>query len=184
MMHNPLSAGSFPADNGLFRGSEFMKQLLKIMDRILEIATIVCFVAMIAVVMVQIYARFFMNQAPSWTEEIARVLFIGAIAFASPLGMKYKQFVRVDLLVNKLKGAPLLVSELIINISITAFLWMVSYVSVGFIKLGLMQRASTLDFPMAIPFAGITVATFFIGLYSLLQVYEDIKLFKKGSASK
>jgi TRAP-type transport system small permease protein len=167
-----------------FLGRVIVKLLLVIMDRVLEFATLVCFIAMIGVVVIQVYARFFMNQAPPWTEEIARVFFAGGIAFASPLGMKHKQYVRVDLLVNKLKGLPLLISELVINVSITGFLWLVSYISIDFVKLGLKQRASTLDFPMGIPFAGITVATFFIGVYSLLQVYEDFKSFKKGRNSK
>ena len=70
--------------------------------------------------------------------------------------------------------------ELVIDVSTVGLLWLVSWISLGFVRLGLMQRASTLDFPMAIPFASITVASFFIGFYSLLLIVESVRKLRGG----
>jgi TRAP-type transport system small permease protein len=149
--------------------------ILEIMDRVLRLLAIACFVGMNAVVVLQVFARFFLAQAPPWTEEIARVFFAGAVAFAAPLAVKGRQYVKVDLLLDKLGARRRLVADMAIDILTVGLLWLVSWVSLGFVRLGLMQRASTLDFPMGIPFASITVASFFIGLYSLLLVVESLR---------
>lgn len=154
------------------------------MDKIFESVAFVSIIAMFSVVLIQVFARFFLPKAPSWTEEIARFFFVGGIAFAAPLGIRSKEFVIVDVIINKLPKKIALLFEIVINICVTIFIWIVAINAVEFVKLGSMQKASTVNVPMSIPFASILIACIFIGVYCVLQSINSIKELRKGGSSK
>ena len=49
--------------------------------KILSAGTLISTLALLSSVIIQIYGRFFMESAPSWTEEAARVFFIYTMSF-------------------------------------------------------------------------------------------------------
>jgi len=157
-----------------------LKSVLKIMDKIFEVLTITSIISMISVVLIQVLARFLLPKAPSWTEEIARFFFVTGVAFGSPLAMKYKEFVRVDVIINKLSGKIAIIVEMISNIVISIFIFIVAFYAIDFVELGSIQRASTINVPMSLPFASILVALIFIGIYSVLNLVNDFQKLKKG----
>ena len=70
--------------------------MAKLINRSLKYGTLICTYAFIASVLIQIYARFFMESAPSWTEEASRLFFVYAIAFASGLAYRDGYYVALD----------------------------------------------------------------------------------------
>ncbi|WP_432403117.1 TRAP transporter small permease [Wukongibacter sp. M2B1] len=158
-----------------------MKKLFKPMDKLFEGVTFFCVLAMILVVLLQVFSRFALPKAPSWTEELSRILFITSVAFAAPIGMKKGEFVRVDTITSLLPRTLKKILELIVDIAVFAFIMMVAYHAIDFIKLGTIQRSPSLGVPMSLPFSAMFIAPFFIGVYGLKRVFDLVIDFKKKS---
>ncbi len=71
-------------------------------EKFLEFGAVVLVILLIAVVLLQIFSRLFLTSSPSWTEEIARFLFIYAVAFAAPLAIEKNGYVNVEFFFEKL----------------------------------------------------------------------------------
>jgi len=150
-------------------------------EKILEIGAVSCFTALILVVSLQVFARFCLSQAPVWTEEASRFLFIYSVAFAGPIALKKNEYVKVDLIVEKLNSKVKMILEVLIYIVLSLFFLTLSYYSVPFAKLGIGQTSPAIGLSMFIPYASILVLSFFIGIYSILKILEA---FKKNMSGK
>ena len=145
------------------------------MDRILEICTVLSFTGMILVVSIQVFSRFLLPQAPHWTEEASRILFIYTGSFAAGLAVKNKGYVAVDTFVNLLSPRKQLFLNCGTQSVVTAFMFLTAWLSTTFVKVGAMQMSSSLRIPMNYVFASIFVMTFFIGVYSLIDLGKKIR---------
>ncbi len=72
-------------------------------EKVLKFATVWSVFLLIASVMLQIFARFFLEKAPPWTEEVSRLFFIFSVAFAAPLALKSNYYIQLDVFYNRLK---------------------------------------------------------------------------------
>jgi len=81
-----------------------MKKLWVLFGRLLELSSILSFLGLVAVVLLQVYARLFLPKSPHWTEEASRFLFIYTVSFASGLAIREKAFVNVDVFTNLLRS--------------------------------------------------------------------------------
>ena len=95
-----------------------MKKLDLILSFVLERATFISTVGLILIVLLQIFARFFLVSAPAWTEEAARIFFIYTISFAAGIALKDQYYVNMDLLYNALSKKLQHVIQLVISGSI------------------------------------------------------------------
>ncbi len=161
---------------GEYKPMKVLLFLKKILDTILAAGAIISLICMVCAVIVQVFARFFLPQAPSWTEEVSRIFFIYATAFASGLALERNIFVSLGLLDNYCKGRKLYVLKLLVSLISTVFAIIVAYVSWEFVEIGEMQTAPTLRFlTMDYIFFSITIMMGMIGLYGLLEVIYMIR---------
>ena len=95
-----------------------MKRTEVFIGRLLKYGTLLSTYGLVLTVLLQIFARFFLNQAPAWTEEASRLFFIYGLSFAAGLALKNQYYVHWDLMYNKLPargkrfldiGIPLLI---------------------------------------------------------------------------
>ncbi|WP_165916291.1 TRAP transporter small permease [Marinisporobacter balticus] len=156
-----------------------MKKFFKSIDHFFEGLTFLSVTAMILVVLLQVFARFALPKAPSWTEELSRILFICSVAFAAPIAMKKGEFVKVDTLISILPRKVAKILEVVVDAVICAFICMVAYYAVDFVKLGSIQSSPSMGVPMAIPFSAMFIAPLFIGLYGLKKIIEGAVDLKK-----
>lgn len=157
-----------------------MKTLKVILDKVLACGALLCTVSFIAVVVLQVFARFALPQSPSWTEELSRYLFIFMIVFAGGLGIRDKAFAAVDtfqeLLPKKFKSILIILIDLVLF----GFVLVIAYKGIAFIKLGAIQTSPTLLIPMSIPQASITIVSTCIAVYLVLQIIQTIKGLSEG----
>jgi len=59
--------------------------MLKTLNKLLSLGTLLSTIGFIGSTVIQIFARFFLASAPSWTEEASRLFFIYAMSFAAGL---------------------------------------------------------------------------------------------------
>jgi TRAP-type C4-dicarboxylate transport system permease small subunit len=148
-----------------------------LLDRALETLTVLSFTGMMAVVSVQVFSRFFLPQAPHWTEEAARIMFIYTGSFAAGLAVKRNAYVAVDTLFNHLPPNWRLRMACGTHLTTAAFMFLTAWLSVKFAQFGAIQLSSAMRIPMSYIFAAIFVMSFSVGLYSLVEVGKKMDLF-------
>ena len=152
-----------------------MKRAIRIIGSFLKYGTLLSTTALILSVLVQIYARFFMENAPSWTEEASRLFFIYAICFASGLAFKQNYFVSLDLITNILSKKSNKMLETVITAIVFLLFLVVAIYAVSYIKLGLVEKSPSLGFNMSISFASILLMSASICFFSGIRFIQLIK---------
>ena len=77
-----------------------MKKVLDFIAKVCELLVISLGIALILIVLLQIFGRVLGN-AVSWTEELSRYILAGIVAFAAPLAARRGLYIRVDILLNR-----------------------------------------------------------------------------------
>jgi len=152
-----------------------MKSLVKLVGRFLKLGTLLSTTALILSVLVQIYARFFMENAPSWTEEASRLFFIYAICFASGLALKQNYFVSLDLITNFLSEKSNKILETILTAMVFLLFFVMAIYSVSYIQLGFVEKSPSLGFNMSISFTSILLMSISICFFAGIRIFQLLK---------
>ncbi|HZK02228.1 MAG TPA: TRAP transporter small permease [Anaerovoracaceae bacterium] len=69
-----------------------------------EILLVLCILIMVVVIFLQVVMRYAFNSSLSWSEELARILFIWASWIGISFGQKRSDHIKIVLLTDNLKG--------------------------------------------------------------------------------
>ena len=113
---------SFPdAYKGEMLMSKAMKSILRVYDT-LEAHVLSYSLAFTTIlIFIQVVLRYVFNHSLSWSEELARYIFIWQIWLGTSVAMKEGGHINLDLLKNKLSGRGRIMLELLANILMVAF---------------------------------------------------------------
>lgn len=134
-----------------------MKNLLFYIRKTIKWSTVLSTLLFICLTLIQIYGRFFMEKAPSWTEEAARVAFIYAIAFASGLAIRGNYYVDFGFLFHKFPATLQPKIRLAIWLVVTVFFIVFSVYAFEFVWMGMAETSPSLKYKMAISFTGVEI---------------------------
>ena len=151
----------------------------KIIGRILKYGTILSTLGIIIMVLIQIYARFFLPNSPSWTEEASRLFFIYALSFAAGLAVKNHYYVHLDYFFNKFSEKTQKMIMLIIPLTTALLFLIVAIYSLDFIVQGHAERSPSLKVRMSYVFFSIFIMGASICYYSVLEFIRQIKNYSK-----
>ncbi len=145
------------------------------LGKLLSFGTLLSSLGLIMSVIVQIYGRFFMASAPSWTEEAARFFFIYAMSFGAGLALRDNEFVKLDIIFRKLslkteKRLKILLSFAAIVLFTVTGAWSIQY-----LIMGLDEQSPSMGMTMAIPFGGITLMAISVVYYSAFTIRKLIR---------
>lgn len=87
----------------------------------------VCFVAMIAVMLLQVFTRYVFNHPLPWTEEASRFTYIWAIFLGAVIAQRSRAHMTVTILIEKLPRVPQLVLQVLVELFSIAVLCAVFY---------------------------------------------------------
>lgn len=153
-------------------------KFVSILEGILKVLTFILFVALLATVFTQVFARFLLPKAPPWTEELSRFIFVWLVGLAAPLALKNNGFVFVDVLTNKLNDKTKRILFIIINIMLLVLFILFTFESFKFMKIGFYQTAPSMPkVKMYIPFLSMTVSGFCLIIFN---IYNFTTLIKNG----
>lgn len=76
-------------------------------NKLEEYVLVVSLIATVSIIFYQIIMRFVFNNAPDWSEEITRYLFIWQIWLGASLGLKDNAHIRIDLISSALQKRKL-----------------------------------------------------------------------------
>ena len=151
-----------------------MKRVEHIWDRMLRAGTLISTVGFTGTVLLQIFARFFLEQAPAWTEEASRLFFVYAMAFAAGLAFKDGEYVQLDVLFNALSKTWQRIIYICSSFLAFVLFGTLTYFSVPFIQFGSLETSPSMEIAMSIPFGSMLVMGTGVCFYMLyLFFYSD-----------
>jgi TRAP-type C4-dicarboxylate transport system permease small subunit len=126
--------------------------------------------AMFLVLLAQVISRYVFNQAFSWSEELALILFVWSIYFGACAAVRRHQHLRLEILLDKVKPRTRLVLDLVGNFFFMVFSCVVMF---GVMPIVLrLVRSGTATAVMGIPKwinYSILPAMFGLMLFRLIQ---------------
>ena len=143
--------------------------------RILKYGTLISTYGLIGSVLLQIFARFFLENTPPWTEETSRLFFIYATAFASGLALKNKYYVHLDVFYNKLPDQTKLILNRLIPVFILLLFGILTVYAVQFIYLGHSEFSPSMKIRMSFVFVSMFVMGISICYYAFLDIIKKRK---------
>lgn len=128
----------------------------------------------VAVIFAQVVMRYVFSNSLSWSEEVARYVFIWQTWIGASYAVRKKRHLRVEALVDRFHGTARKTLELIVLalwIFFGCFLVFKGYQLVKMISLR-GQITAALGVPMAIAYAAVPVGSFFMTARLIWQAYS------------
>ena len=146
--------------------------------KVLDTLTVISFILMICVVVLQVIGRTPLMPKPyHWTEEVTRMLFIFLISIGSISAVLHNEFVAVDLFISRLQGKALIIYNSFLHFIIAGFLLYLVPSGFKFMNLGARQLSPGLRVNMKyiyglilVSIIGMGIAQVYMGLLNLMEL--------------
>jgi TRAP-type transport system small permease protein len=145
--------------------------VMKLITQLFKAGALISLTAMIFVVSVQVFARYFLEATPHWTEEAARICFIYSVGFGTAIGLKNGDFIRLDLMGRYLSPAGDRILSIASEILILAFSVVLLIYSFRFVELGMDELSPAMKMTMGFVFASTVLIGLAIFIFTLWTLY-------------
>ncbi|MFO7825413.1 MAG: TRAP transporter small permease [Cyclobacterium sp.] len=152
-----------------------IKTHFPVLDKILGFFLNLSFVLMIAVVLLQIIARYALPWSPNWTEELARFCFIYLVSIGAALAVKDKGYVSVNTFLDRLSPKAKSKMEAFILVFIIALMFTQFVFSLPLMDIVTLQKSPSLNLNMAFMYGSMAIMGFFVSLYSIFELLKKFK---------
>ncbi len=146
--------------------------MLKVINRLLSLGTLISTAGFIGATVVQIFARFFLASAPSWTEEASRLFFIYAMSFAAGLALRDKYYVELDVFYRKFSKKLKYIVDILIQLSVVFLFAIMGIFSVQYILLSSTETSPSMRIPMSFAFVSLLIMSGTVVLYALVEITQ------------
>lgn len=147
----------------------------KLIAIILKSGTLISTAGFIGSMLIQVYARFFMSSAPSWTEEASRFFFLYAMGFASGLAFKDGYYVHLDVFYDKMKDSQKRLLDISIPIAVMVLFLILGIYAIEYIILGIPEGSPSLGMSMSIAFTSLLVMSLSVSFFAFHELKSILK---------
>lgn len=123
-------------------------------------------IAMVAVICWQVFARYVLNAAPSWTEQAALLLMLYFILFAAAAGVREGFHIRITLAHDALSAKPRIVLQVFAHLIVAAFGVAMAYAGAQLIVETWRHVIPVLGLPRGVAYAPLAGAGALIAFFS------------------
>lgn len=153
-----------------------MDSLINKYNKFMSYLGLICLGGFIISVLIQVISRTFLPKTPSWTEELARYLFIYMVAFGASVAVHKKEFVAVDLIIDFLPKIIRKLIELVISIVLLLFVTFVLLKSVlGFAILEYRMVSTAMQVPMQYIYFSMIILFGLLILSFVMEILYQVK---------
>ncbi|WP_028659188.1 TRAP transporter small permease [Nocardioides insulae] len=147
-----------------------LKRLFRGVDLAYEAWTLLCLVAVVFVVLWQIFGREFLDSTPAWSEETGRVLLVWIGFLSAGIGFREGAHIALSFVVDRM---PAVVRTVLGRFAQLLILGFGAYLLVQGAQFTIDTRVATLPgtgLPRSVLYVMMPVAGFMICLYTVLQI--------------
>jgi TRAP-type C4-dicarboxylate transport system permease small subunit len=139
-----------------------------LLERALDTLAAAAVAAMAAAMFYQVFGRYVLSHAPSWSEELARYLMVWLTMLGSAAVLRTGGHITVTTLTDALppgmQKAVLAVRDTILVCTCGALAWW----GIGYARINGAQESAGMEIPMSIPYAALPVGAALIAVLVLL----------------
>jgi TRAP-type C4-dicarboxylate transport system permease small subunit len=128
-------------------------------------------VVMVVAVFLQVVFRYVVNQPLSWSEELARYVFVWASMLGASMGVKRKSHFGLDALLKLFPQTQKKAIEIVLYCLMSIFLIVLVYYGTKFSSELYVQTAPGLNITMAVPYAAIPMGGLLMLCHILLMPF-------------
>ena len=149
-----------------------MKKVENYMYQGVKWSAVVLFVIMIGLCILQVVCRYVLKISLSFTEELARFLFIWVTFLGTAMAMKKHQHVNMDLLVHLFPESVQRVVNLIVTLFVECTYLMMVYSGVRVMMKTTSQTSPAMNLPMAVVYAAVPVSMLIMAFFQICEFAE------------
>ena len=140
----------------------------KVVNKITETLCIVILAVMVLLVLWQIFARYVLNSPSSFSEALAKDLFVWLVIVSATYAFGSREHMRISILPDKLKGAKSKALETVIDIITIVFAGLVmAFGGIIITKEQMVEIDSSLHIPTGVLYMIIPICGCIIILYTI-----------------
>ena len=150
-----------------------MRQLRKLLDKVLNVLAGVSFIAMVLLTCWQVFTRYVLSNPSSWSEELVGYLFAWMSLFGAALVTGERGHMNIPILVEKSKPAVQKALGIFAEIIACIFaIVILVYGGVQITSLAMGQMTSSLGVPIGVFYVVMPVCGVLIALYTIINIVE------------
>lgn len=150
--------------------SKFLDALEKVEKLFLAVTVAI----MIIVITYQVIMRYVFSHANSWSEELARYLFIYDVMVGAAMAIRRNSHLQIDILINLLKPKTRCVFTIVATLVGMVFLGFLFSYSLMLVQTGARTMSAGLGIPMSIPYTCMPVGIILMLLTSIEVICKNI----------
>ena len=151
-----------------------VKYFFIFLDRFLWAGSIFSMLALVAVVLLQVFARVALPVVPAWTEEASRLCFIWCVAFAAGPAVRERAYVDVDSFINHLPLRLRVLLAILIDCLLAGFTATLTYEAAKLMFAVKGHTSAALQWPMAVFYVAIWIQTLMLTIYLLQLIWRRV----------
>ena len=156
---------------------------MKRLDRALELAiyyaSALLMLALTAVILYSVVARYFFNAAPAWSDEVPRVIFLWCTYLAIAVAVRRGQSLKVTFVLDRLPPLARCSLEMFMHVSIFVMLAFLLWNNMPVIELGRQTKMLATQWSDAVRFWPLSVGCVLIGLYQVRLAIRTIQEYRR-----
>jgi TRAP-type C4-dicarboxylate transport system permease small subunit len=154
--------------------------MFKLLDRIekaLDAVLVFMMIVMAGAVVLQVTSRYVFNNPTSWSEELARYLFVWITFLGAAVVIRKRRHVDVTVLTDRLPPSAAKVVYLVSDAAVLFMLGALTWAGAGLAVMAHRQLSAAMDLPMSLAYSAMPVGT---GLMFVFLVATMIWEWKEG----
>ena len=151
--------------------SKFLDVLEKVEKAILAITVAI----MIIIITYQVIMRYVFANANSWSEELARYLFIYDVMIGAAMAIRRNSHLQIDILINLMKPKARILLSIVATLAGMVFIGFLFAYSITLVQTGARTMSAGLGIPMSIPYACMPIGLVLMFLTSIEFIFKNIE---------
>ena len=156
-----------------------MKKFARIYDELEAKVLVGSLVFTVAIIFLQIVMRSVFNSSLSWSEELARYIFIWQIWLGMSIGLRENKHIRVELIFNFVKGRGAKTLNIISSLLCIFLCIFLFYYGGKIVQNALTKHtlSAAMRAPLWLVYLSLPFSCLITGLRYFCQLYEQVKTF-------
>ncbi len=154
-----------------------MYKLLDRIEKALDAVLVFMMIVMAGAVVLQVTSRYVFNNPTSWSEELARYLFVWITFLGAAVVIRKRRHVDVTVLTDRLPPGAAKVVYLVSDAAVLFMLGALTWAGAGLAIMAHRQLSAAMDLPMSLAYSAMPVGT---GLMFVFLVATMIWEWKEG----
>ncbi len=150
-----------------------MRYILNLSEKILLELSTAMFLFIVIVTLVQVFFRYVLNDALSWSAELTRIVFIWMTFLCSAVAISRTRHMRVDTFINLFPDKIKLIAEILVHILLAGFMALLTYQSFEMVERTSRILTSALRWPRSVLFMPLVLGGGFMFVFCLRVIVDD-----------